>query len=279
MKAYSREHARDRVTALAGRGQDLVSFWREVNEVVAPLVPSYMGPCWYTLDPALAAHHEPLQRAHAGPAAGVRSRIEYYDDDVNRLVDVARSPTGTSTLHEATGGDPSSSPRWQANIETRRRPGADRRPAHAAAGDAWGGLGLYRAPGEPDVRRATRSASSRDRRARARGGRPAGAAVRRGAPTPTGPDAPGLIVLSARLGGRVGHAGRRALDVRPARRRLGRRSAAVRRARRSPRRRCARPRVATRPARSRSRACSRSSGPGSSCTARRWSATATGASR
>jgi hypothetical protein len=51
VKAYSREHARERVTALAGRGQDLVSFWREVNEVVAPLVPSFMGPCWYTVDP------------------------------------------------------------------------------------------------------------------------------------------------------------------------------------------------------------------------------------
>ena len=30
------------------------------------------------------------------------------DDDVNKLTDVARSPSGVSTLYEATGGDPSS---------------------------------------------------------------------------------------------------------------------------------------------------------------------------
>ena len=43
--------------------------------------------------------------------------MEYYDDDVNKLADVARSASGTSTLHEATAGEPSSSARWRANIE------------------------------------------------------------------------------------------------------------------------------------------------------------------
>ena len=37
---------------------------------------------------------------------------EYYADDVHKLADVARSERGISTLHEATGGDPSRSPRW-----------------------------------------------------------------------------------------------------------------------------------------------------------------------
>ena len=31
---------------------------------------------------------------------------EYMDDDVNKLTDVARSPSGVSTLYEATGGIP-----------------------------------------------------------------------------------------------------------------------------------------------------------------------------
>ena len=46
--------------------------------------------------------------------------MEYVDDDVNKLTDVARSPSGISTLYEATGGDPSSSPRWHANMTLRR---------------------------------------------------------------------------------------------------------------------------------------------------------------
>jgi hypothetical protein len=41
-------------------------------------------------------------------------RQRVHDDDVNQLTDVARSPSGVSTLYEATGGDPSSSPRWHA---------------------------------------------------------------------------------------------------------------------------------------------------------------------
>mgnify|MGYP006203538519 CR=1 FL=1 len=41
---------------------------------------------------------------------------EYYEDDVNKLTDVARSERGISTLHEATGGDPTQSPRWHRNI-------------------------------------------------------------------------------------------------------------------------------------------------------------------
>ena len=41
---------------------------------------------------------------------------EYYADDANKLADVARSGTGVGTLHEATGGDPSGSPRWHRNM-------------------------------------------------------------------------------------------------------------------------------------------------------------------
>jgi hypothetical protein len=42
---------------------------------------------------------------------------EYYRDDVNQIADVVRSEAGISTLHEATGGDPSSSPSWHMNME------------------------------------------------------------------------------------------------------------------------------------------------------------------
>ncbi len=106
-----------------------------------------MGPCWYTLDPAslLITSHFNEYMPVLPPDALAQ---EYYDDDVNKLADVARSAEGFSTLHEATGGDPSSSPRWQANIQL----GGDQElivALRGSSGEAWGGLGLYREPGAP----------------------------------------------------------------------------------------------------------------------------------
>ena len=116
MTSYASERAHDRIASLAGHGLDLVSFWREATEIIEPVVPHYLGPCWYTLDPAsllITSHfndHMPVLPPES-------LALEYYEDDVNKLADVVRSPSGVSTLHEATGGDPSSSPRWKANIE------------------------------------------------------------------------------------------------------------------------------------------------------------------
>jgi hypothetical protein len=120
--------------------------------------------------------------------------LEYYADDVNKLADVARSESGASTLHEATGGDPSASPRWQANIQL----GGDQELVVAlrtASGDAWGGLGLYREPGAPMfdrdeiafVRAIAASLAEGARRALLLGE----------ATDPEGPEAPGLLVLSS----------------------------------------------------------------------------------
>ena len=192
MKAYARERARERVTAFAGRGQDLVSFWREVNEVVAPLVPSFMGPRWYTVDPGsllITSHfneHMPFL-PHEFLA------MEHYDEDVNKLADVARSTTGTSTLHEATGGNPSSSPRWRANIEL----GGDQElivALRTPGGDTWGGLGLYRAPGEPMFDADEIGFFGDLAPALAEGARRA--LLLGEAADPDSPEAPGLIVLS-----------------------------------------------------------------------------------
>ncbi len=120
--------------------------------------------------------------------------LEYYEDDVNKLADVARSPSGVSTLHEATGGHPSLSPRWQANIQL----GGDQElivGLRTASGDAWGGLGLYRETGAPMfdrdeigfVRAIAPSLGEGARRALLLGE----------ATDPEGPEAPGLLVLSS----------------------------------------------------------------------------------
>jgi DNA-binding CsgD family transcriptional regulator len=193
MKAYARERAEDRIAALPGRGLDLVSLWNEAQEVIEPLVPHYMGACWYTLDPAsllITSHYN-----KAMPELPAESfALEYYEDDVNQLADVVRSPAGWSTVHEATGGDPSSSPRWQANIQL----GGDQElivGLRTPAGEAWGGLGLYREPGDPmfadDEISLLRSASA----SLAEGARRA--LLLGEATDPEGPHAPGLLVLSS----------------------------------------------------------------------------------
>jgi DNA-binding CsgD family transcriptional regulator len=194
MSAYARERAQERIADLACQGLDLVSFWREATEIIEPVVPHYMGPCWYTLDPAsllITSHFNDYV-----PMLPPESlALEYYEDDVNKLADVARSETGVSTLHEATGGDPSSSPRWQANIEL----GGDQELIAGLltrSGDAWGGLGLYREPGAPMfdpeeigfVRAIAPLLGEGARRALLLGE----------ATDPEGPEAPGLLVLSSK---------------------------------------------------------------------------------
>jgi DNA-binding CsgD family transcriptional regulator len=191
--SYAKDRAQDRVASLAGRGLDLVTLWQEAAAILDPVVPHYMGACWYTLDPASL-----LITSHFNEHMPVLPReslaLEYYEDDVNKLADVVRSESGVSTLHEATNGDPSSSPRWRANIEL----GGDQElivGLRTPSGDAWGGLGLYREPGEPmfepeeiDFLRAIApSLAEGARRALLLGE----------ATDPEGPQSPGLLVLSS----------------------------------------------------------------------------------
>jgi DNA-binding CsgD family transcriptional regulator len=191
--SYASERARDRIAALAGAGLDLVGLWREATAIIEPVVPHYMGPCWYTLDPAsllITSHFNEYIRELPQESLA----LEYYEDDVNQLADVVRSESGVSTLHEATNGVPGSSPRWRANIEL----GGDQEMIvglRTASGDAWGGLGLYREPGDPMfqpdeigfVRAIAPSLAEGARRALLLGE----------ATDPEGPEAPGLLVLSS----------------------------------------------------------------------------------
>jgi DNA-binding CsgD family transcriptional regulator len=193
MRAYARERAHGRIAALTNQGLDLVSLWRESAEVIGSVVPYYSAPCWMTLDPAsllITSHFNEYVRVLPKESLA----LEYYEDDVNQLADVVRSESGVSTLHEATNGVPSSSPRWRANIEL----GGDQElivGLRTASGDAWGGLGLYREPGQPMfqpdeisfVRAIAPSLAEGARRALLLGE----------ATDPEGPGAPGLLVLSS----------------------------------------------------------------------------------
>ncbi len=192
MAAYARERASDRITELATRGHDLKTFWLECTEVLAGTIPHFWAPCWYTLDPAslLVTSHFQEGLPELPPAW---MAAEYYEDDVNKLSDVARSETGISTLHEATGGDPASSRRWHENMTM----GGDQEMIAALrtqGGEVWGALGLYREPGE--------AMFDREDLAFVRSLAPVLAeGARRGllvgeASDPEGPESPGLVVLS-----------------------------------------------------------------------------------
>lgn len=145
MRTDAKQRARDKIARLAGGGLDLVRFWRASTEVLASAVPNDGAPCWFTLDPAsllVTSHFD--EGVPELPAQWMLH--EYYQDDVNKLADVARSQRGISTLHEATGGDPTSSPRWHFNMTL----GGDQELIAALrtpAGEVWGALGLYREPG------------------------------------------------------------------------------------------------------------------------------------
>jgi DNA-binding CsgD family transcriptional regulator len=188
----ARQRASDKLARLAGQGLDLVSFWRASTEVLAGAVPHYWAPCWFTLDPAslLVTSHFDEGIPELPPQWLID---EYYQDDVNKLADVARSQRGISTLHEATGGDPTSSPRWHANMTL----GGDQELIAALripSGEVWGALGLYRDPGRPlfdDAEVAFVQAVAPFLAEGARRGLLVGEAT-----DPEGPDAPGLLVLS-----------------------------------------------------------------------------------
>lgn len=139
--------AEDKITRLSKQGLDMVAFWRACTPVLADAVPHYVAPCCYTIDPEsslITSHFQEGMPEY--PAEWIAT--EYAEDDVNQLTDVARSPTGISTLYEATGGNPSSSPRWHANMTY----GGDQEVIAAMrtrSGDVWGALGLYREPDRP----------------------------------------------------------------------------------------------------------------------------------
>ncbi len=185
--------ALDKLERLSAQPRSLVSLWDEATLVIQELVPHYTWPCYFTLDPAsllITSHYNPFMPEL--PRESLAN--EYYQDDVNKMSDVARSDSGLSTLHDATGGDPSGSPRWQANMQM----GGDQELVAALrtrGGGVWGAVSLYREPGEPlfdaqdqqFMRQAATHLAEGARRALLFGE----------ATDPEGPQAPGLLVLNA----------------------------------------------------------------------------------
>jgi DNA-binding CsgD family transcriptional regulator len=184
--------ARGRIADLAGAGHDLVTFWREAAEVLARAVPCHLTACFYTLDPAsllVTSHYQ--DGLPEIPAEWLAE--EYLGDDFNKIADVARSPRGICTLHEATGGEPERSHRYRTAM---REHGAEQEvivALRARSGEAWGCLGLYRETGAPMYspdELALLGDVAGDLAEGARRALLVGEAAE-----PEGPDAPGLVVL------------------------------------------------------------------------------------
>ena len=193
MTSYAQSRAQERLVSLAGEGLDLPTFWCESTEILAPVVPHCMSPCWYTLDPAslLATSHYQAELEEIPPEL---LAAEYYEEDFHDMAGVARSEAGVSTLYEATGGEPSRSRRWHANMQM----GGDQElllALRTRSGRAWGMLGLYREPGAPrfdEAELAFLRAVAPSLADGAQRGLLVGEAC-----DPEGPDAPGLVVLKA----------------------------------------------------------------------------------
>lgn len=186
--------ARHKIAKLSTGGLDLVTFWRESTQVLAKVVPHIFSPCWYTLDPAslLVTSHFQAEIEEIPEDWLVH---EYMADDVNKLADVARSEDGISTLHEATNGDPSHTPRWQMNMQM----GGDQELIAALrtrAGDVWGAMGLYRESGSPMFDEQDKSFIRQVSPLLAEGARRS--LLVGEANDPEGPDAPGIVVISDR---------------------------------------------------------------------------------
>jgi DNA-binding CsgD family transcriptional regulator len=183
--------AEDKITRLSKQGLDMVAFWRACRPVLADAVPHYMAPCCYTIDPASGLVTSHFQEGMAEfPPEWIA--MEYAEEDVLHLIDVARSQSGVSTLYEATGGDPRSSPRWHANMSY----GGDQEmitALRARGHHVWGAIGLYRQPDRPLF-------DAYEQAFLAAIGPVMADAVRRAlligeSADPEGPSAPGMIVL------------------------------------------------------------------------------------
>jgi len=81
--SYAQQRAKERIADVARQGHDLVTFWREATDAIAPVVPFYLTPCFYTIDPAslLATSH--------------------YHGDLTRTVVVGEIPEEIRRMHAA----------------------------------------------------------------------------------------------------------------------------------------------------------------------------------
>lgn len=146
-RGEAKVRAAQKIADLSRRGLDVAAFWRECDQVIAPIVPVLLRPCWFTMDPAsliVTSHYDAAMQLPPEYLA-----YEYSQDDPMNLSRLVRSTSGTSTVHAATDGDPGRSEGWRRFVQPF---GGDQQLAVALrtrTGVAAGVVTLYRAPGSP----------------------------------------------------------------------------------------------------------------------------------
>jgi hypothetical protein len=168
---FGMDRGLERIADVSSRGSDVVALWRDVSEIVAPLVPNLMGPCCFTLDPASL-----LMTSHFNPALTYELpeemlRGEYLVDDVHDMASVAGRP---AAFRRST--PPRAVTRAQSALAGQYGAGGDQEllvSLRTRAGATWGTLGLYRAPARSRSApmRSSSSASRRPLSRRVFGGR------------------------------------------------------------------------------------------------------------
>jgi DNA-binding CsgD family transcriptional regulator len=196
VSGYAKRRAQSRIADLAYRGLDVATFYREAGEAVASAVPGRDElHFWHTLDPAsLLVTSSTMGQRDELP----REVLEWeylQDDHVKKIVDTVRSDRGHVSLHEATGGDPDSSPYLSRVMQDLELDYMMQVALRARTGQAWGCVALMRGRGQPDFDRDEIEFLESVAPVLADG-------VRRGllvgeATDPERPEAPGIVVLDS----------------------------------------------------------------------------------
>jgi DNA-binding CsgD family transcriptional regulator len=107
-----------------------------------------MAPCWFTLDPSALLMTSHFQEGLPEIPAEWLAQ-EYYEDDYNKMADVARSRRGVATLDDATCGHPERSARYEREMVPWGAGQEVLVALRTAPNEAWGIMGLYRELGAP----------------------------------------------------------------------------------------------------------------------------------
>lgn len=141
------ERVKREIHRLCHQGLDVFAFIRRAKRLLHAAVP-FDASCWLTVDPAsvlvtggLIDYPPELMPAFA--------RNEFVDDDINKLVFLARQTAPVGVLRQTTEGHPERSPRYR---EILRPAGleSELRAVFRTESSVWGACGLYRQRGSPD---------------------------------------------------------------------------------------------------------------------------------
>lgn len=146
--SWTLSRCRDRLTRLAGTGQDTASFRHETIGELKRVV-GFDGWCWSSTDPLTGVTVTGLADNPAMTGT-IRQlfELECTAADVNAYRDLARRRSGPRRLFAATGGDPGRSRRWTQLLGP-CGVGDELRAALTERGRRWGHLVLYRGSDSP----------------------------------------------------------------------------------------------------------------------------------